>query len=274
MNLYIILPVHNRRQVTLEFIHCLQQQTCQTYSLILVDDGSTDGTADAVMSALPDCKLIQGNGQLWWAACVNKAIDWLYANNADDNSVILIINDDTHFNADFLQQALTCMAENPDSLLLARKQEHTAGEVEETGLHLDIDNMNFYPASENRGINCLSTRGLFLFWKDLKKIGKLKEKWLPHYGSDMEFTYRAYRLGYRLTTDPRVYLIHDKRNTNYKFNLPDNVPLKVLFSQRYDMNPIMLTRLAIVISPLHLMLPNIFRVWYRTFKSMLHKTTS
>ena len=40
--LYILLPVHNRREITRDFIDYLEAQTWQNYHLVLIDDESTD----------------------------------------------------------------------------------------------------------------------------------------------------------------------------------------------------------------------------------------
>ena len=51
---YILLPVHNRREITQKFIECLKSQTYQNYKLVLIDDGSSDGTAAMVQSQISD----------------------------------------------------------------------------------------------------------------------------------------------------------------------------------------------------------------------------
>ena len=48
--IYILLPVHNRVEITTRFCECLLLQSYANYKLILIDDGSTDGTADVVKS--------------------------------------------------------------------------------------------------------------------------------------------------------------------------------------------------------------------------------
>ena len=58
--IYILLPVHNRRDQTKTFIDCLTAQTYQNYHLILIDDGSTDGTAEMVQSKIPLAIIIKG----------------------------------------------------------------------------------------------------------------------------------------------------------------------------------------------------------------------
>jgi len=48
MSISVIIPVHNRRELVRETISCLLRQTRPAEQIIVVDDASTDGTAEAV----------------------------------------------------------------------------------------------------------------------------------------------------------------------------------------------------------------------------------
>jgi len=48
--IYILLPVHNRKEITEKFINCLNRQTFNNYQLVLIDDGCIDGTVDMIKS--------------------------------------------------------------------------------------------------------------------------------------------------------------------------------------------------------------------------------
>lgn len=63
----VLITSHNRRAVTLRCLQALRQQPLfQEESLFLVDDGSTDGTGDAVRALLPHAQVIAGSGCLFW----------------------------------------------------------------------------------------------------------------------------------------------------------------------------------------------------------------
>jgi GT2 family glycosyltransferase len=47
-NISVIIPTHNRRDFVREAIASVLAQTCQDFELIVVDDGSTDGTDEVV----------------------------------------------------------------------------------------------------------------------------------------------------------------------------------------------------------------------------------
>jgi GT2 family glycosyltransferase len=88
-----VIPVHNRRETTLtilEKIHSLSLLSFQLDTLI-IDDGSTDGTSEAVASRFPDVAIIHGDGNLWWGGALNlgfqygleRGYDFIYTLNDD-----------------------------------------------------------------------------------------------------------------------------------------------------------------------------------------------
>ena len=71
----IIIPVHNRRETSLL---CLQrlwdQEVMEWADVVLVDDGSTDGTREAVELDYPEVIVLSGDGNLWWAGGINAGM--------------------------------------------------------------------------------------------------------------------------------------------------------------------------------------------------------
>jgi GT2 family glycosyltransferase len=64
-----LLTCFNRRETTLAALRRLFQQRLPEQvelAVLLVDDGSTDGTGAAVRSEFPQVRLIEGNGSLYW----------------------------------------------------------------------------------------------------------------------------------------------------------------------------------------------------------------
>src|ERR1039458_2147123 len=103
---HILLPVHNRREITRRFVNCLKAQTHRGDHLILIDDGSTDGTTDMVRGEIEPVTVIRGDGDWWWAGSLQQGYEWLKTHEATWRDVALIINDDTEFASDFLEKGL------------------------------------------------------------------------------------------------------------------------------------------------------------------------
>ncbi|HEY9849887.1 MAG TPA: glycosyltransferase family 2 protein [Leptolyngbyaceae cyanobacterium] len=72
MKIAILMTCHNRREHTLNCLEKVYQQNLAV-DLYLVDDGSTDGTWEAVKKLFPIVKLIKGNGNLFWGGGMQLA---------------------------------------------------------------------------------------------------------------------------------------------------------------------------------------------------------
>ena len=259
----IILPVHNRRAITEAFVDCLLQQTEQSYHLILIDDGSTDGTAEMVRARIRRLSVISGNGNWWWAGSLQRGVNWLNDNVSDVNMVVLIVNDDVRFTADFLQTAVQLLDENPATLVLAQFQDVNTRQPIPTGVEVDFSRLTITEVTASEKVNCLSTRGLFMRWGDMKKIGNFHPCLLPHYLSDYEFTIRAHRKGMKLLTSPDLMLIPNPAATGFRnFEaIGFRRFYRQFFSKKSVGNPIYWTSFIILACPLRWIPINLYRVW-------------
>jgi GT2 family glycosyltransferase len=208
--LHIVLPVHNRRAITECFVRSLQLQQRVDWRLLLVDDGCSDGTVDAVRALLPAERLrvLHGNGQLWWAGALQLAWRTLAAAPVAESDAVLLINDDLHFEPDFLSQGLAVLADQPGACIQAMGIDQASGE-RDLGAVADLRRLRFRPAAEGEAPNCLSTRGLLMSLRTFVDSGGFRPDRLPHYLSDYEFTLRLARHGVPLRVDPRFRLMAD-----------------------------------------------------------------
>lgn len=112
----VLLTVHNRREKTLACLeNCYRQidsmkgDDTYSFSVYLVDDGSTDGTSEAVMQTYPQTHVIKGDGSLFWNHGMRTAWD---AAAADEQDFYLWLNDDTLMK----EGALSCIMETSEFL--------------------------------------------------------------------------------------------------------------------------------------------------------------
>jgi len=264
---FILLPAHNRVAVTACFIDCLVAQTYSNYHLVLIDDGSVDGTAEMVQSKIKNLTVLTGQGDWWWAGSLQQGINWLGQSEATDRDIVIFANDDTTFNAEFLQKAVTMLNDLDATLLLPYLRDDKTGMLQETGVEADLRKHTFDPAISPERINCLPTRDLFLRVADLRKIGGFYPWLLPHYWSDYEFTIRAYRKGLKLCTRNNLVISLDSSQTGYRSFEGKNfsVFLRQYFSKKSVLNPVYHTSFVLLTSPWSSWLITVLKIWRNAF---------
>jgi GT2 family glycosyltransferase len=259
--IHILLPVHNRREITRRFLTCLKTQTFRNYHLILIDDGSTDGTAEMVREEVQALTVITGKGDWWWAGSLQQGYQWLKQHKPPLSDIVLLINDDTEFEPDFLEKALAALQNMPRTFLQAQSYDRQTGQLDDAGIHVDWKRFSFEQASTGKPVNCMSTRGLFFRVEDFFLVGGFHPRLLPHYGSDYEFTIRARRKGMNLAPDPSVAIRLDVSSTGYHGGADTTFlrEVKSVFSRKSAINPLTLAMFVALACPW----PWKFLCWFR-----------
>ena len=109
--LAVLMTCFNRRASTLACLGRLGEQALPEdvrVQVYLTDDGSTDGTADAVREAFPEVHLMSGDGNLYWSGGMRLA--WRAA-LAQGHDFYLWLNDDTLLYPDALARLLDTHAQ-------------------------------------------------------------------------------------------------------------------------------------------------------------------
>ena len=258
---HILLPVHNRKALTQSLIECLVLQTYSNFHLLLIDDGSTDGTEEMVRAMVKDVTVIKGKGDWWWAGSLQQGIDWLKNNAINSDDVVLMINDDVEIPPDFIETG--CALLKPGILMQATIYDDTTREVLDIGVVYEEQKMFFRPPRLGEPVNCLTTNGLFMCWQDLQVVGGFHPHLLPHYLSDYEFTMRAHKKGLRLLVAPELELYWNRGTTGFRaIEEADLLPfLRKFFSKKAAGNPVYWSTFLFLASPLKYLPSHLATIW-------------
>ena len=270
--LHVVVPVHNRAQVTARFLDALAAQTVTDFRLVLVDDGCTDDTVAIARARIGTGRLLvlHGDGNLWWAGALQRAWQHLAAEPPDAGDAVLIINDDVTFEPGFLAGGLAALAEAPGACFQAIGVDRRTGEVDR-GAVADLVRLHFRGAAESEAPNCLSTRGLLMGADTFRRSGGFRPRWLPHYLSDYEFTLRLQRQGVPLRVDPRF-------SASVAFELTGlerparRGPRRFIadaFSNRAKFNPKHWSAFVVMACPPWVVPVHLARIWLRFARSLL-----
>ena len=208
----IITPVFNRCEDTLRCLRSIANCDLEGIDahMIIVDDGSTDATAERVKEAFPDVEIVRGDGTLWYTGGTNLGLESALRHNPD---YILAINNDQVFDGNCIRRMVECAERYPRSVvgsllcewdvphkifqvsprweLMSGGYRHwfrqTVWTVPQKPWEVEIivGNCVLYPAQA------------------VREVGLMNALRFPQYG-DAEYTPRMKRRGWKLIIEPRA----------------------------------------------------------------------
>lgn len=215
LNIAVLLTCYNRREKTCACLDKLflsveeynksAEKNNLKLTVFLVDDGCTDGTADAVVKLFSehDIRIIKGDGNLFWAGGMRLAWSEAYRYHADWN-FYLLLNDDTDvFSNTFIELFNThyyCLStynkEGIYSGITCAKNNHTimtyGGDVWIN--RLTGKTKRLLPGNKPQMCDMTNANILLVSSKVVDKVGMLSEDY-KHGMADYDYAIRARKAG-------------------------------------------------------------------------------
>jgi GT2 family glycosyltransferase len=237
---FIIIPVFNRLEMTLQCLDAIHQQTFSDYKVIVVDDGSTDGTAGIVKKKYPRAEILQGDGSFFWTRCVNTAL--LHVKPImTEKDFVLHINNDTSFDSSYIKNLVDFHERHPNSILGSLSYDPESKMVSHLGIYhspwTPFMKQNYreeeIELSRLKGVEYLETvnisaRGMLIPAYVINKVGFLDEQNFPQYRSDEDYGIRCKKAGFNIYIPTNAIVYNSRLNTGW-----DHTIHKVTFSQFY-----------------------------------------
>lgn len=243
----LVIPVHNRRETTLRCLRSLRRidRSGLEVKIFVIDDGSTDGTSEAIRKEFPEVELITGDGSLHYAAGTNRGIERALAWNPD---FVVTMNDDAVYHEDFLQRLIATAQENPRSivgaLLLLWDEPHKVFQVApkwhtlQGGWTFPMDLTAFTVSEQPFTVESIVGNCVMFPVDAIREVGLMDEKNFPHGWGDAQYIMSMRKAGWNLFVDPRS-LVWCEPNTNPKplKELPLGDTARALFkNKRHPLN--------------------------------------
>ncbi|WP_019504094.1 glycosyltransferase family 2 protein [Pleurocapsa sp. PCC 7319] len=191
---YIIIPVYNRRQITLSCLERLQSTgDLSRYQVVVVDDGSTDGTKEAIESLYPEATVIVGDGDLWWTGAIALGMQYGYERDA---KYFIWLNDDCLPEPNALPQLVAFMEQHPDTI--ASASFYTPGATE-PARYSGFRGRKGQAARSGETVEVEGTSGwcVGIPVAVVDRIGLPEVEKFPHYAGDSMYTLKATRAGFK-----------------------------------------------------------------------------
>ena len=217
-----VTPVFNRCETTLLFLSRMKVQNYLNLKSIIVDDGSTDNTAEEVKTRFPEVTMLQTSGSEWWAGATNQGVRAALEMGA---AYILTINDDAEFPPGHINRLVKSAQANPGCIIgnqvnfsnektrvwgvggflsfrrLPFFHNHYGGMSEEKVDALGLP--EFFEADLTCGNGALIPAEVFL------TAGLYDNDSFPQYHADAELCLRSKKYGFRVLIDRYAIIYND-----------------------------------------------------------------
>jgi GT2 family glycosyltransferase len=207
----IVTPVHNRREITLQCLRSFGRidRDSLDIHIIIVDDGSTDGTNEAIKKEFSDVEIVQGDGNLWFTEGTNVGVRAALKHNPD---YVLMINDDQVFDSKFLQYMIETAEKYPrsiiGSLLLLWDKPHKLFQVApvwktwEGGWQHSEQQTIWTIPKKPWEVDLIVGNCVLVPVQAIREEGLMNSERYPNFG-DVEYTPRLKKKGWQLLIEPR-----------------------------------------------------------------------
>jgi len=213
----IVIPNYNGRYLLEKnlpaVIKACQQWSKTSWEIIVVDDASTDNSVSFLKANYPQIKVVVHQKNQRFAAACNSGV------KAAKGKIVVLLNNDVAPEADFLSPLLNHFN---DSLVFAvgcKEKDIKDGRTIYSGRGLGEFKCGFLVHWRAEDQNKTDT-----LWATAGSMAVDKEKWLklggmdvlfrPAYWEDIDLSWRAKKMGWKILFEPRSIVVHHHETTN------------------------------------------------------------
>ena len=215
----VLLACYNRKQKTLSF---LQSFTKQKYyqngsiDIYLLDDASTDGTAEAVKALYPAVNIIISGGNLYWAASMIEA--WRHAMAQKNYDFFLLCNDDVVVFENALENLFNAykLAGSNGTILIGSTLDPNTSKISYGGNRLVMHTLKkttytLIEPDDTKLIPCNTGNAniLLVDAETVNRVGIFSNAFI-HIFADFDYTLTAYKAGIKVFIAPGFYGICER----------------------------------------------------------------
>ena len=213
---YVIVLNWNGKEDTLDCIESLGKVDYGNFRILVVDNASTDGSAEAVRESYPDVAVIENPENLRFSGGNNIGIAEAMSSGAD---YVLLLNNDTTVKANFLGRLVSAAEGDQKRGIVGAKiyyhddmqkiwyaggkVDFARGDISHRGIRC-VDDGEFDVAGETEYVTgCCMLIGRSV----IERIGGLDEEYYI-YTEDVDYCYRAREAGYLCYYEPSARVWH------------------------------------------------------------------
>ncbi len=198
-DLSIITVNTNNRQILEGCLNSIRQNTHKiSYEIIVIDNGSSDGSQNMVRSKFPQVKLIENQENLGFIKASNQGLRIYNARYA------MLLNDDTIVKNSAMDKMVEFMDKHPQAGACGAKLLNIDGTIQHQG---GIFGKKFWRASAPTLVDFVIGAALLVRKEVINRIGIMDEN-LFFYNDDLDWCLSIRKAGWKIYFLPEAEIIH------------------------------------------------------------------
>ena len=192
-------------------LESIRKNTAYTnYEIIVVDNGSMDGSVEMVKKEFPNIQLIVNKENLGFSKANNQGIKHALKNGA--KYVFLLNNDMEIYQKDWLKNLVEA-AEGDDDIGIVESNAILLDDVASPARLRSLEKQYSLSPEKIREVSIIGG-GIALIKREvIEKIGLFDEGFSPFWGEDCDYSARTKKAGYKMVRNPKVAIIHYPHKT-------------------------------------------------------------
>ena len=195
----IIIPIHNGIEETKVFFNSFLDsysivKSSFSVDVIVIDDGSTDGSADWIEKYYPESIILKGDGNLWWGGAINLGFKYVLSS---DYTHALLFNNDNILDKTYFENLLIAIDKFGRDVIIVSKDynlfpknkiRYAGGKV---NLKKALLKSNYSDNVEIKEVDFAGGMGVLIPTSTIKQVGYIDVKRFPQIYGDTDFFLRA-----------------------------------------------------------------------------------
>lgn len=215
----VLIPHHNGEEILSRCLTSLRATLYDGFQVIVVDNGSTDGSREMIRSKFPEVELVESASNLGFAGGCNLGI------RRSSSPYVVLLNNDTEVAPNWLTPMVETAESNPSvgavqpkvlSILDRERFDYcgaAGGEIDLFGYPFawgrlfDTMEMDQGQYDRPRQVFWASGAATLLRRSALRVVGLLEERFFAHM-EEIDLNWRLQWAGYRTVTSPEAVVYH------------------------------------------------------------------
>ena len=204
----LVIVTHNALAYTQRCLHSIRARTAVPYELILVDNGSTDGTP-AYLQSIPSATVLTNSTNLGFPAAANQGL------RASRGDQVVLLNNDVLVTSGWLRRMLGALVQDPRIGLVGPYTNCTAGPQRLGVSYTDPEDADDFAwqwgaahAGQVRDVPGVMGFCLLLRREVIERVGYLDEAFGIGLCEDVDYCRRAAASGFRSAIAEEAYVHH------------------------------------------------------------------